>query len=69
MVPFGRAIGQYAWSFLLEPVNFASFIVTVVGLLLMALFTLKLTLPASKRLPVNIGLRGSNVGFRSILHL
>ena len=61
MVPFDRARGQYGWSFLFEPVNFTSFMVTVVGLLLIALFTLKLTLSASKTLPIKIGLRGIGV--------
>jgi hypothetical protein len=61
MVPFDRARGQYGWSFLLEPINFTSFIVTVIGLLLIALFTLKLTLSASKTLPIKIGLRGIGV--------
>ena len=58
MVPFDRAQGQYGWSFLLEPVNFLSFIVTVVGLLLVALFTLKLTLQAAKTQPITMNLRG-----------
>ena len=58
MVPFDRAKGQYGWSFLLEPVNFMSFIVTFAGLLIIALFILKLTLPASKTPPIKIGQRG-----------
>src|SRR4030066_1873317 len=61
MVPFDRARGQYGWSFLLEPVNFMSFTVTVVGLLLIALFTLKFTLPASKNFPLRINVRGVGV--------
>jgi hypothetical protein len=61
MVPFERANGQYGWSFLFEPINFASFMVTVVGLLLIALFTLKLAVSASKRSTVKIGLRGTGM--------
>ncbi len=61
MVPFERARGQYGWSFLLEPINFTSFIVTVVGLLVIALFTLKLTLSASKALAPKMDVRGIGV--------
>ncbi len=61
MVPFDRARGQYGWSFLLEPINFTSFIVTVVGLLVIALFTLKLTLSASKALAPKMDVRGIGV--------
>jgi hypothetical protein len=57
MVPFGRAQGQYGWSFLLEPINLVGFIVTVFGLFLTAIFGLMITLPAMKKLPVKIGLR------------
>jgi hypothetical protein len=59
MVPFDRARGQFGWSFLLEPTNFASFVVTVVGLLGIALLVLKGTLPSSKTSPIKIGLRGA----------
>ena len=61
MVPFDRARGQYSWSFLLEPMNFTSFIITVIGLLLIALFTLKFALPASKTLPAKMDVRGIGV--------
>jgi hypothetical protein len=54
MVPFDRAQGQFGWSFLLEPLNLASFTVTVVGLILIGLFTIKLTFPASKMHPIKI---------------
>jgi hypothetical protein len=57
MVPFGRAQGQYGWSFLLEPINLASFIVTVFGLFLIAIFGLMVTLPVMKKLPIKISLR------------
>jgi hypothetical protein len=57
MVPFGRAQGQYGWSFLLEPINLVGFIVTVFGLFLIAMFGLMITLPVMKKLPVKIGLR------------
>ncbi|MGZ4851334.1 MAG: hypothetical protein ACXV2C_08150 [Candidatus Bathyarchaeia archaeon] len=59
MVSFDRARGQYGWSFLLDPINFTSFIVTFAGLLIVALFILKVTLPASKTLPIKIGLRSA----------
>jgi hypothetical protein len=58
MVLYERAMGQYGWSFLLKPINFASFALTVFGLFLIAMFILKLTLPAIKKLPAKIGLRG-----------
>ena len=58
MVPFARAGGQYGWSFLLEPVNFASFAVTFFGLLIVALLTFKLILPAITKKPVNLSLGG-----------
>lgn len=57
MVPFDRAMGQYGWSFLLEPVNFASFCLTVFGLLLLALAGLKLTYPKSKTSPASFNVR------------
>ncbi len=57
MVPFDRALGQYGWSFLLDPLNFASFIITVVGLPLIALLVLKVTLPASKDSALKIKIR------------
>ena len=57
MIPFSRAAGQYGLSFLLEPVNLASFIVTVFGLFLIAIFGLLFTLPAIKKLPVKLNLR------------
>jgi len=61
MVPFDRAGGQYGWSFLFGPINFASFIITVLGLLALALFILKLTFPASKTQDSKTSLRGLGV--------
>lgn len=61
MVPFDRANGQFGWGFLLEPINLTSFIVTVLGLLLIAIVTLKLTLPTSEKLPTKIGLRSIGI--------
>lgn len=58
MVPFGRAQGQYGWAFLLVPVNFASFIVTVVGLFLICLLTLKFIFPALRGKPEGISPSG-----------
>ncbi len=65
MVPFDRAGGQYGWSFLFEPINFASFIITVLGLLAIALFILKLTFPASKTQDSKTSLRGLGVAMMS----
>lgn len=58
MVPFDRAQGQYGWAFLLDPLNFASFAVTVFGILLIALLALKLTFPEPKTIPIKLNLRG-----------
>jgi hypothetical protein len=57
MIPFGRAQGQYGLSFLLEPINLAGFIATVFGLFLIAIFGLMSTLPAMKKLPIELSLR------------
>ena len=57
MLPFSRAEGQFGWSFLLEPINFASFFVTVIGLLLIAISALALTFPAIRKLPHTLGVR------------
>jgi hypothetical protein len=58
MVPFDRAQGQYGWSFLLEPLNFVSFVLTVFGLLAVALTVLRLTYPTSKESPTRVNIRG-----------
>ncbi len=58
MVPFSRALGQYGWTFLLEPLNLLSFGLTVFGLLFLALAALKLTYPTSKTLPTRLNRRG-----------
>jgi len=57
MIPFWRAEGQFGWSFLLEPVNFASFAVTVIGLFLIAVSALIVTFPAIRMLPAKINLK------------
>ncbi len=57
MVPFSRAEGQFGLSFLVEPVNLASFVTTVLGLFLIAEFALLLTLPAIKKQPYSFNLR------------
>ena len=72
MVPFDRAQGQYDWAFLLTPLNFTSFAVTVFGLLLIALLALKLTFSASKMLPIKLSFekhRCYHDCFRRLLHL
>ena len=57
MIPYWHAQGQYGLSFLLEPVNLASFIVTVFGLFLIATSALIFTLPAIKKPPSRLNLR------------
>jgi len=57
MIPYWRARGGYGLSFLLEPINLAGFIATVFGLFLIAVFGLMSTLPAVKKLPVELSLR------------
>ena len=51
------ARAQPGMSILLEPVNLAGFLATVFGLLLIAIFGLMSTLPAIKKLPVELSLR------------
>lgn len=46
LVPYPRAYQQYGWSFILQPANFLSFIMTVFGLLALAFAALFFTLPA-----------------------
>lgn len=55
--PYWRAPMPYGVSFLLDPVNFAAFLLTVVGLFLIAMFGLMSTLPAIKKLPVKLSLK------------
>lgn len=56
MIPW-PARAQPGMSILLEPVNLAGFLATVFGLLLIAIFGLMSTLPAIKKLPVELSLR------------
>jgi len=58
MVPFDRAKGHYGWSFLLAPINLASFVVTVFGLLAVSLLVLKFALPTLRNQPVKINQTG-----------
>ena len=58
MVPYPKAQIQYGLSFLLEPANFASFAVTVFGLLAIAVCGLLFTLPAIKKQPKKLNLGG-----------
>jgi hypothetical protein len=57
MIPYSRSQGQYGLSFILEPANLTSFILTVFGLFLIAIFGLISTLPGIKKLPVKLSLR------------
>jgi hypothetical protein len=58
MVPYPKAQIQYGMSFLLEPANFASFAITVFGLLAIAAFGLLFALPAIKKHPIKLNLGG-----------
>jgi hypothetical protein len=57
MVPYSRSVGQDGMSFLLEPINFANFIITVLGLFLIAATALIAALPAIKKQPNKLNLR------------
>jgi hypothetical protein len=57
MVPYSRSQGQYGLSFLLEPINLASFVLTVFGLFLIAILGLMFTLPAIRKRPIGLSLR------------
>jgi hypothetical protein len=48
---------QLGMSVLLDPINFAGFLATVFGLFLIAIFGLMTTLPAIKKLPIELSLR------------
>ncbi|MGD0645568.1 MAG: hypothetical protein ABSA75_11750 [Candidatus Bathyarchaeia archaeon] len=61
LVPYPVSKEQYGLSFLLEPVNLTSFVLTVFGLLALALTVLVLTLPAIKKQSTNLNLTA--IGF------
>ncbi|MGA3111123.1 MAG: hypothetical protein ABSE15_03725 [Candidatus Bathyarchaeia archaeon] len=48
-VPYARVYEQWGWNFLMQPANFASFVLTVFGLFALAVVTLVTTLPAIKK--------------------
>lgn len=56
MLPYPHLQEQYGMSFLLEPANFLSFVITVFGLLLLASFALVSILPAVKKQPTPLNL-------------
>jgi len=56
MVPYPQSQIQYGLSFLLEPSNFVSFVITVFGLFAIAMFGLVFTLPAIKKQPIRLSL-------------
>ncbi len=60
MVPYPRAYEVYGLEFLMQPTNFLSFVITVFGLLALALTALVVSLPAIKKQPQKINL--TNVG-------
>ena len=61
LVPYPRAQQQFGLGFLLQPTNFVSFTVTVVGLLVIAASALILTYPAIKKKSVKPNLTGIGV--------
>ncbi|MEM4243224.1 MAG: hypothetical protein QXP44_00290 [Candidatus Bathyarchaeia archaeon] len=58
MVPYPHAQGRYeaGVSFLFEPINFVSFVITVFGLFAIATAALATTLPAIKKQPTSLSL-------------
>ena len=48
-VPYTRVYEQWGWSFVLEPANFVSFLLTVLGLFALAAAALAVTYPAIKK--------------------
>ena len=60
MVPYPRAYEVYGLEFLMQPTNFLSFVITVFGLLALALTALVVSLPAIKKQQQKINL--NNVG-------
>ena len=56
MVPYPQSRIQYGSSFLLEPSTFMSFVITVFGLFLIAMFGLVYTLPAIRKQPIRLNL-------------
>ena len=58
MVPYPKAQIQYGLSFLLEPANFVSFGITVIGLFVIAVLGLFLTLPAIRKQSTKLNLGG-----------
>lgn len=57
LVPYSRHQQQFGLSFLLSPVNLVSFVLTVFGLLLLALFGLMVTLPAIQKKSIQLNLK------------
>jgi len=58
MVPYPHLQVQYGPSFLLEPSNLVSFVITVFGLFAIALSGLLFTLPAIRKQPTKLNLGG-----------
>jgi hypothetical protein len=57
MVPYGRSDQNYGINFLTKPANFVSFVVTVFGLLAIAVFGLMTTLPAIRKQAAKLSMR------------
>jgi hypothetical protein len=61
LVPYMRSQQQYGMSFLLEPFNLVSFVVTIFGLFLIGIFGLLFTLPAIRK--KSFKLKSKRIGF------
>jgi len=57
LVPYTRAQQQFGLEFLRVPFNFISFVVTVFGLLIIAIFGLKVTLPAIQKKSTQLNMK------------
>jgi hypothetical protein len=56
MVPYSRSQQEYGLSFLYQPTNLVSFVITVFGLFALAAFALKSTIPAIMKHPTELSL-------------
>jgi hypothetical protein len=66
MIPYGRSQQNYGITFLLEPKNFVSFIVTVFGLFLIAIFGLVSTFNLIRKKSTKIYLRKIGMVFLAL---
>ena len=62
LVPYTRAQQQFGLDFLLVPTNFISFVVTIFGVLSIAVLGLKSTLPAIRKKSISLELNELKIG-------